>query len=327
MKLFAPSRRIRGFTLVELLVVIGIIALLISILLPALNHVREEAQKAKCSANLTQIFAALTTYANNNNGNYPRTYFAKMANSNTPMGSIDCSSGAQCGGPKNGTAKDTPTPTTPNSFGPDVLPNSVTASFFLLLKTTQYPPDIMVCPSSNAQKGFQANSILDWSNFEDTPNWGLTMSYSINCMFPSSNAITTNWQWNAQALSTGFPLVADLNPGGIGGYNPSNNVTNVTHVSSTRDMQQGNSNNHHNKGQQVLYGDKSVQWQPTPFCGPSLTTTAGTQFNDNIYSARTSPNDETGQLSPTQYPYDNLDSYLLPTDDSPNADGAKAFGF
>ena len=75
MKLRTVLRRSCGFTLVELLVVIGIIALLISILLPALNHVREEAQKAKCAANLTQIFAAMTTYANQNNGNYPADLF------------------------------------------------------------------------------------------------------------------------------------------------------------------------------------------------------------------------------------------------------------
>jgi prepilin-type processing-associated H-X9-DG protein/prepilin-type N-terminal cleavage/methylation domain-containing protein len=65
------TSRARGFTLVELLVVIGIIALLISVLLPSLNRARQSAQRTQCSAKLHNIMVAASIHAVDHKGFYP----------------------------------------------------------------------------------------------------------------------------------------------------------------------------------------------------------------------------------------------------------------
>jgi len=73
----AVFRQRNGFTLIEMLVVISIIALLIALLLPALGQAREAAIKAVCGSNLRQIGIAYNTYAGDGQGWFPVTKYTE----------------------------------------------------------------------------------------------------------------------------------------------------------------------------------------------------------------------------------------------------------
>src|ERR1041385_1497112 len=84
MQSLARPYHYRGFTLVELLVVIGIIAVLISILLPSLNRAREAAIRVQCMSNLRQFGVADQLYVNQNKCHMPG-WWGSGAKGNPPF--------------------------------------------------------------------------------------------------------------------------------------------------------------------------------------------------------------------------------------------------
>ena len=74
----------RGFTLVELLVVIGIIAVLISVLLPALRKAREQANAVVCQSNQRQLMMAFLMFANDHQQHFPGNYYDTIAQQRDP---------------------------------------------------------------------------------------------------------------------------------------------------------------------------------------------------------------------------------------------------
>src|SRR5205085_5450651 len=189
--------------------------------------------------------------------------------------------------------------------GSGLLNNDVSSAFFLLMRTQDITSEVFTCPSSNAEKwdfGGGANTALNWSNWNSTAGVLKNLSYSYENPYPDQNAVSSGYKLNT-SISAEFAVASDINPGTSG---TNDNVLAVGTTSSARDMKQGNSNNHDEDGQNVLYGDGHVEFQQNPFVGVA---------RDMIYARRTNGTAFTSSAV-VAAPYDLNDSVLLPTDDN-----------
>lgn len=78
--------RKKAFTLIELLVVVSIIALLVSILMPALGRARAQAKKVMCMSNQHSLFLGLSMYSDDSNGGLPLSVHGKTSMADVPAG-------------------------------------------------------------------------------------------------------------------------------------------------------------------------------------------------------------------------------------------------
>jgi general secretion pathway protein G len=279
-----------AFTFADLLVVLFLLAVGVAATVGAVGRAREVDYRIACGKNLRTIAQALTLYASDNKGSYPRTRYDPDA------GAWNAYTGWESPNPFGG--DDDKSPKSP-------AVNDVTADLFLLLRTQEIKAEDFVCPSSSAYAWDFARAIekdkakaaamtpLSRANFP-SPAF---LSYSYANAYPNKLVGLAGYRLNA-AVDAKLAIAADMNPGGKA-------LTALTANASKEQLRNGNSLNHNRNGQNVLYGDGHVEFALTPFAGAN---------GDNIYTVSGSddgqaPTSDTIVGSPRW----KWDSVLLPT--------------
>ncbi len=304
--------RFRGaaaFTLIELLVVISIIAILISILLPALAKARELANRAVCMANIRGIIQSMAIYAQSNRGGFPLAtqsgwWDPQYINPNAAPSAYQFTAAAS------GTAQEVVQAwfTTQYVAADPPFINPMGNLWLLVLQGYDTPASF-ICPSDPIAYGPSAETFTSGSQTYYLANFGQYMpgtslggiqpntggygynptgqgeSYSV--VFPMTYAkygalsAVGNW-YQSQYATSDVPLVSDMAPAdnstapyGVGNFE---RVTTTLPTANTYGPYIYNSGNHAGDGQNVGFGDDHVTWETSPYVG---------QNGDNIFTYTT----------------------------------------
>ena len=203
--------RVGAFTLVELLVVIGIIAVLVAILLPTLNRAREQAQRTKCLANLRSIGQMVAAYENLFKGAIPVGFWAN-ADSGTPA--LQNNYGIAFRESGNG-------PTAVLRFnGLGFLYPAGLIGSTALQDNQASEGEVFYCPSMAAAQKDHAYDSPDnpWINNLILPGAGTNLTrsaYSARAANPMSTKLTTNERgvgWSRTGVWHPFDAVVTIDP-------------------------------------------------------------------------------------------------------------------
>jgi len=281
----------RGFTLIELLVVIAIIAMLLAILMPALNKVKKIAQRVVCGTNLKGFGNAMTIYANDFDGQYA----------------------CQGGGAAHTWSNYTDGWRNPSPPWQTSRNITVGASLYLLVRLADVSPKSFVCPASDQVEFSGKNpdnldivELNDFGYYESggsgTGTWNAEgpakcVSYSYHQPYMGSTSGQAGKFRADDTRSAAFAVMADRNPW----YDPKmsyyqssipptsfstekvglltnhwyTNPNLGTNVTTRQAIQVANAQPHEREGQNVMFADGHASFEKTSDVGIK---------NDNIYT-------------------------------------------
>jgi len=275
----------KGLTFTELLVVISSVTMVTGVLMPALNGSRQTAVRLVCETNLRGIGRAMTVYATENGGHFPRAGGVGSYWSN------------------NGIIHDWDVPTEYQAFGLVAPPGkaTITSSFFLLVKYGKVTPKQFVCKGDAGAREFklceQRTRVKDIHLVWDF-GYGRQLSlssiypggycsYSYHMPYAANPTDVTNYAI-IDGSNPGSPVCADRNP------HLDRNVIEPNVMA--------NSAAHGGKGQNVLYKDGSVRFEKRPTVGIR---------EDNIYTYGGEPAGIPPAGNGDGFPAGEKDAYLV----------------
>lgn len=266
-------RRHLGFTLIELLVVVAIIALLVAILLPALNRARESANRTVCATNLRGHHQGASTYSLSYRERFPRFRASWQGGGGGAVGSV-----------RGFIIDNRPHSGLGNTWEPAPvdLENNLTAALFTLIRTGYVQPDAFLCPSvmEVMEDPLAPWDGQDWDMDEtreraDVFDFILAESLSYGSM--NMYDVQTSRYWSGRAGEDWKMMSDDNNNDEPSG---DRHTTRVQFNDQRRELyipqrelaRRENSVNHDGAGQNGLHGDGRVTWSLGPFMGPQGAT-------------------------------------------------------
>jgi len=293
-------RDLRGFTIIELVVVVAIIALLATMLLPVLGQVRWVARRGVCMGQLRNATDGLLIYASSatNKGYLPTRGFKDArfdvigSDLTSEKGWVDGSYDAA---------------------------DSNSRNLFLAVRLKHVQPGLLVCPNTEDKPA--ATSSGGQAHYDFDVDVGGTyenkLSYSYHLQFADRDGapgypLTNSADTRMAVLADRNPFVIYVNAQGqtaaaTGGGFQAIEIRIPPGVTASR----ANSPNHDGKGQNVAFLDGRVKWTDAPTVGPDARMISGQDHSDNIYTVW--DDDHTnGTIAGGSMPQHELDCFLVP---------------
>ena len=269
----------KGFTLIELLVVIAIIAMLLAILMPALNKVKKIAQRVVCGTNLRGLGTAQVVYANDYDDQYTVAGFGLVTQA---AGNISDATGQW----------DNPAKPPSDWVGGA----SIGASLYLLVREADVSPKSFVCPSASERDydGEGAGNV-DITELWDFGHPTVQNTGPVSCLSYSFHHPYTRFAADG-TKSAAFAVMSDRNPWhdpklpDQGGLTADNWVDRVHWIGDDWNnpapekmwMNVANAQPHDRDGQNVMYGDGHNAYEKRSDVG---------MRHDNIFTPQGGPYD------------------------------------